>query len=65
MDFGIRDPGFFGPCLIQGHELHEDDKNASLPVGFFSRWVQENLRLRRDLELSRAMLSRQGDPKTI
>ncbi len=49
---------------------NQDDKNASLPWGFFTelpdrRWVQENLRLRRDLELSRAMLSRQGDPKTI
>lgn len=31
-------------------------------IGFV--WRQENLRLRRDLELSRAMLSRQGDPET-
>lgn len=27
-------------------------------------FAKENLRLRRDLELSRAMLSRQGDPET-
>ena len=36
--------------------------SISSTIGFV--WRQENLRLRRDLELSRAMLSRQGDPET-